>query len=780
MTTTPKELLARLSTVPGARTAVFPSAYIPMLASLAEQPFTRGGWIYEPKMDGIRGITVFQNGKIKILSRRNLDLTSQYPGLAAELAQLLSVDAVIDGEIIALNELGRPSFQHLQQRMNLTRDSDVLRAEQMVPAYYFVFDVMHVGTTSLSAVKLADRKKILGDILHESSRVKILQHFEDDGVLAYHACVENGFEGIVAKRLDAGYEPGRRSPSWVKLKAQQTAEFVLGGFTPGDGWRANTFGSLLMGYYDDAGKFIYAGSVGTGFDDKLLHETMRRIGSLKTVKCPFLKKPAEKRDAVWLVPEVIIEVKFMDWTRDGHLRTPVFLRFRDDKLPGEIKKEKPVPVIPSPGDDDSKTELTQERAASLRAQAAAAIREKRSAGSAKKQPRAQVVAENSVDLSEVVNSLDAVPPQQVEPLSFRKRILLRSDVEAVVSQLIGKEKQFELLVQKEKISLTHLDKILWPKTEKHDAITKRDYLRVIAELSPFLLGYLHARPLTLVRSPDGVRGKRFFQKHWNWAPPEFMDMVRLNDAEKEGGVQEYLFCDNLATLMFLAQNGVLEFHTFVSMLAPLSDADKMSHRDYATAPNGTISAEVESWLDYPDSLVFDLDLHVQTEKVKARPLDEGAFDKTRNVAFMLRDVFLSMGLTPFVKTSGKNGVHVVLPIRRNVEFDTVKFVAETIRQFLGKAHRDCIALDTDSSRKFGTVYLDHGPNGRGRTVVAAYSPRFTPEATISCPLSWSELETAHPEDFHILSILDRLDAKGDAWAGLSDQTYDLQTVFQKK
>lgn len=796
VTTPSEELLTRVSTVPGARTADFPSAFVPMLAALSEQPFTRNGWIYEPKMDGIRGITLFRNGKIKILSRRNLDLTSQYPGLAAELSKLLSVDAVIDGEIIALNELGLPSFQHLQQRMNLSKDSDVLRAEQLVPAYYFVFDVMQVGNTALSGVKLTDRKRILHDILAQSSRVKILQHFDDDGVLAYHACVENGFEGIVAKRLDACYEPGRRSPAWVKLKAQQTAEFVLGGFTPGEGWRASTFGSLLMGFYDDAGSFIYAGSVGTGFDEKLLNETMRRIGPLKTNKCPFLKKPVDKRDAIWLEPQVIIEVKFMDWTRDGHLRTPVFLRFRDDKLPQEIKKEKPVPLIPSRGSDDSKVVVSAEMEASLRAQAAAAIREKRSSSSAKQKKNVAVATEllaqetDGVQCSsdpKVVSvtsaAISAIAPlagPQVEPIAFRKKILAAEDVQTVLSQLAGKEKQFELLVQREKISLTHLDKVLWPKTDKHDVITKRDYLRVVTELSPYLLGYLHSRPLTLVRSPDGVKGKRFYQKHWNWAPPEFMDMVRLTDPEKEGGIQEYLLCDNLATLLFLAQNGVVEFHTFSSLLSPPTDADSDTHKDHATAPNGTISAEVESWLDYPDVLVFDLDFHTQTEKVRARPLDEGAFDKTRSAAFMLRDVFLSMGLSPFVKTSGKNGVHVVLPIERNVEFEVVRFVAETVRQFMGKMHRDHIALDTDSSRKLGRVYLDHGPNGRGRTVVAAYSPRFAPEATISCPLSWADLETASPEDFHILNIADRLATSGDGWSGLSLQPYDLHTVFQKK
>ncbi len=906
-----KQIFNEVAAIPGVRQVSFPSTFVPMLAALSEIAFTKSGWIYEPKMDGIRGVSLFKDGKAKILSRRNLDLTSQYPALANELSGLLNIDVVVDGEIIALNESGRPSFQHLQQRMNLTRDADVQRAEQMVPAYYFVFDIMQVGSYSLLGVKLAERKKILRRVLQESSRVRILQHFDDDGILAYEACVDNGFEGIVAKRMDAVYEPGRRSPGWIKLKAQQTAEFVLGGFTPGDGWRASTFGSLLLGYYDDSGKFIYAGSVGTGFDDRLLRETMRRIDPLRTTKCPFLHRPVEKRDALWLDPQVIVEIKFMDWTRDGHLRTPVFLRFRDDKVPSEIMKERPVAYVPGASGESGGVPSSEDEAAA-RAKAAAAIRARRlgsaspasstmpassasidivahtpaavsalasgqdesatmadaetspvpsgrqealaAASGQRKKPKKNAlelvastsplplearpsgdssISENSPDrissrsleptssrtlpadtflphtstdevaTSKAVCELDVEPLRSAisqpatieltlravietdrahllarEPLAVACKYLTKQEVESTVSQLYGNEKQFELLVQREKIPLTHLDKILWPRTDKHPAILKRDYLRTIAEISPYLLGYLHGRPLTLVRSPDGVRGKRFYQKHWNFTAPEFMDTVRVSDADAESGVQEYLLCNNLATLMFLAQNGVIEYHTFTSSLLPLSpDSVEPSP---SPSPDGAVSAETESLLNHPDQLVFDLDLHMQSERAKARPMDDGAFEKTRIAALMLRDVFLSMGLNPFVKTSGKNGVHVVLPVERNVEFEVVRFVADIIRQFMGKAHKDHIALDTESARRTGRVFLDHGPNGRGRTVVAPYSPRFAPEATVSCPLTWEDFEKADPADFHISSIVSWLISSGDPWICLTDRSYDLQTVFSRK
>lgn len=826
-------IFSELASIPGVRPAPFPNTFVPMLAALSETAFTRTGWIYEPKMDGIRGVTLFQEGKTRILSRRNLDLTSQYPSLSIELAQLLQADAIVDGEIIALNESGRPSFQHLQQRMNLTRDADVQRAEQMVPAYYFVFDIMQIGGFSLLGVKLSDRKKLLKMVLKESSRVRLLQHFEDDGVLAYEACVDNGFEGIVAKRLEAVYEPGRRSPSWIKLKAQQTAEFVLGGFTPGEGWRASTFGSLLLGYYNEAGKFIYAGSVGTGFDDRLLRETMRRIDPLRSNSCPFLNRPVEKRDALWLQPSVIVEIKFMDWTRDGHLRTPVFLRFRDDKIPTEIMRERPVAYVPGSDVANSTQDDTM-----VRAKAAAAIRARRlgnatsedpapaaplpndkstaasvedrlvstglsrseskssdltGAKSREKEPKVSV-QKAETPATATSKSYTETPPQSAPvavslppfteadrlallaraPAAVTDNVVALADVESVVSQLSGKEKQIELIVQREKIALTNLDKILWPETTKHPRISKRDYLRTMALLSPYLLSYIHNRPLTLVRSPEGVKGKRFYQKHWNFTAPEFMDTVTVCDEGTESGLQEYLLCNNLATLIFLAQNGVVEYHVFTSSLSTQGGTESYS------SANGAAGPEVESRLNHPDQLVFDLDMHLQSEKTKARPMDEGAFEKTRAAALMLRDVFLSMGLIPFVKTSGKNGIHVVLPIERNVEFDVVRFVADVIRQYMGKAHKEQIALDTESARRSGRVFLDHGPNGNGRTVVAPYSPRFAPEATVSCPVTWDQLEKLDPASFNLSSIVQYMLTAGDPWSGIRDRCYDLQTVFQKK
>lgn len=297
-------------------------------------------------MDGIRGIAFVRSGKTILHSRRGLDLTSQYPVLAATLSKVCPADVVLDGEIIALNNLGQPSFQQLQQRMNLGKEIDVERAEKNVPVFYFVFDILYAGNVSLLSVPLRERRLILKTLIEANPQVQILQQFESDAELAYDACVNHGFEGIVAKRLDSHYEIGRRSPSWLKVKAQQTDEFVIGGFTAGQGWRGTSFGALLLGQYNQSGDFMYCGSVGTGFDERLLNITMSKMIPLHIPKCPFKKRPDEKKQVVWIRPEIVIEAKFMDWTRDRHLRTPVFLRFREDKAPSEVRLQAPVNVVP--------------------------------------------------------------------------------------------------------------------------------------------------------------------------------------------------------------------------------------------------------------------------------------------------------------------------------------------------------------------------------------------------------------------------------------------------
>lgn len=334
-------LAAELKALGGKR-AVFPDSLAPMLACTADKPFQQLGWLYEPKLDGIRCLAFIRNGKARLVSRRGLDITRQYPAVARGIASAVAMDAIVDGEIVALDEEGKPSFQLLQQRMNLLSDTEVRRAEVTVPALYFAFDLIHLGEHSLMNIPLEQRKGLLEELLLPCTHVQVTTHFVGDGNAVYEACMAHGFEGIVAKRLDSHYEPGKRAAGWVKIKPHKTCEFVVAGYTAGQGDRNTTFGALLLGHYDNQGNLLYVGSVGSGFSDELLEATARVVEPLRSAKCPFKLRPTDKPKCVWIKPTLVAEVKFMEWTNDRRLRAPVFLRFRPDLAHHQIKQIRSV------------------------------------------------------------------------------------------------------------------------------------------------------------------------------------------------------------------------------------------------------------------------------------------------------------------------------------------------------------------------------------------------------------------------------------------------------
>lgn len=694
-----------LSKMPGARRSMVPLKFTPMLASLPEANFSKAGWIYEPKMDGMRAISHISNSSCTLMSRRSLKITDQYPSLAAELPTLCKRDVILDGEIIALNEFGRPSFQHLQQRINLMRKADIARAEQSVAVYYFVFDIVYADGYDVTGMKLSDRKLLLNEVLQQSKNVRILTAFEDDGMTAYEVCVENGFEGIVAKRLDAPYEPGRRSPYWVKVKAQQTDEFVVGGFTAGSGSRSPTFGALLLGAHDEKGNLVYCGSVGTGFDERLLRDMMRRMAPLKSSKHPFLKRPDEKKEVTWLDPKIVIEIKFMDWTRDGHIRTPVFLRVREDKGPEEVRLDKraPLAIVQIPAEQYVPTK-----------------------------PKGMSVAEST-----------SVYDSQTEIC------------QSVAAQLAAtKDEKMEIVVDGDVIEFTHLNKIMFPASGDLAKVTKRDFLRYIALSAPYSLKYLRDRPLSVVRSPDGMRGKRFYQKHWNFQIPDFVEtcfVERSNDEDTE-----IAMANNFASLLWFIQQGVMEQHVWLSRIT--------------TSDPGT----------RPDFMVFDLDLHVADEKKDMRIYRPDAFRRVAEVAYWVKDALDSVSLTAFLKTSGRNGLHVFVPIENTLLHDDVRVLAETICKFILNKHGNKVTVDALAAKNEGKVLLDCSPNCKGKTLVAPYSPRLIGEQTVSTPLTWEELGTHLPIRHTMTSVPERLKTIGDIWKDWPDSRKDLELIFRKK
>lgn len=327
--------------VPGAIAAPFPASMSPMLAHLADAPFSNPQWIFEPKLDGYRLIAFLQDGQVTLKSRRGIDVTRQYAALLPDIRRQPASQLVVDGEVIAMDEKGRQCFQCLQQYLQSIQKATAGHAEQATLVYY-VFDILYLDRYDLRDMPLRSRKGLLQGILRPGNQVRLIDYYEGEGERLYQAAINAGLEGVVAKQFDSKYESGKRSHDWLKIKAMRSDEFVIGGYSAGEGVRADTFGALLLGYFDEKDKLIYAGHVGTGFDENLLAELKKRLDSLKIDKSPFAEMPPLNALTTWVKPELVAEVKFSEWTQEGLLRIPVFLRLRDDKSPGEVHRVKAV------------------------------------------------------------------------------------------------------------------------------------------------------------------------------------------------------------------------------------------------------------------------------------------------------------------------------------------------------------------------------------------------------------------------------------------------------
>lgn len=316
-----------------------PGSLAPMLATSGPLPSEEPGrWAYEMKWDGVRALLhVDGSGGLRVVSRSLRDVTASYPELAA-LGAALTVPCVLDGEVVAVDGAGRPSFSVLQRRMHVRAPGTALLQE--VPVTLMAFDVLHVDGTSLLHRPYDERRAALDDLLTPGARWVVPPVFEGDGAAALATSAAQGLEGVVAKRRDSTYEPGRRSRSWLKVKNLRTQEVVLGGWRPGTGSRDGGIGSLLLGVPDRAG-LRYVGHVGTGFDRAALADLMVRLRPLERANPPFhtALPRLHSRDARWTEPLLVGEVAYTERTPDGLLRHPVWRGLRLDKEPGQVVDE---------------------------------------------------------------------------------------------------------------------------------------------------------------------------------------------------------------------------------------------------------------------------------------------------------------------------------------------------------------------------------------------------------------------------------------------------------
>ena len=534
--------------VPGGELRPMPEKLSPMHAEIGDAAFNNPDWMWEPKLDGYRALAFIDEEGVKLRSRRGLELGEDFPRLVAELGKQDVNGMVLDGEIVAFDASGKPSFGAMQNR-----DSGAERA------VFYCFDLLYFAGVDLRKAIYADRRRYLSQCLLPSRLVQLV-HAEEDGLALHRAAMASGFEGVIGKRKSSTYEAGKRSKAWLKVKAIDSADFVVGGYTTGKGSRA-PLGALLLGYWQGR-KLRFASHVGSGFDDKTLSRTKKLLEPLRRKTSPFADEPELNAPTTWVEPKLVAEVKFQGWTDDRHLRAPVFLRLRDDV-------------------DAREREASRSRRSQRR----------RDPGAAAAAPRTA----------------------------------------------------FTLAVGKDQVKLTHLDRVYWPADPalKQPALTKRDLLRYFAQVAPFILPHLADRPLTMIRMPDGIGGQRFFQKHWTQERPTFVETITVFSGSKEES-HDYILCNNLPTLLWLAQSGTLEFHVWHSRAKPGSDA-KSKSTDYASSE----AAMDASVLNYPDYVVFDIDPYIYSGKEAAGDepeLNTVAFEKGKEVAFWLRELLPGMKL----------------------------------------------------------------------------------------------------------------------------------------
>ena len=311
----------------------------PMMAKVGALPAREEGWAYEVKWDGVRALAYLEAGHLTLTGRNGTDFTPRYPELRSMATSLGMRRVVLDGEVVALDAQGRPSFERLQSRMHLASDAQVRRRARELPVTYIAFDLLWLEGRSALSLPYADRRRLLAGLELEGPHWRTPAYREGDGAALLEASAAQQLEGIVAKRLDAPYEPGRRSGAWRKIKNRPSQDVVVGGWLRGEGGRASTLGALAVGVRDEpGGELRYAGKVGSGFTQATLASTVAALAPLATGESPFAGRQPPK-GTQFVDPELVAHVEFGEWTRTGTLRAPVFRGLREDVDAQEVVRE---------------------------------------------------------------------------------------------------------------------------------------------------------------------------------------------------------------------------------------------------------------------------------------------------------------------------------------------------------------------------------------------------------------------------------------------------------
>ena len=511
----------------------------PMYASVGSD-IPGEGWTFEPKYDGIRVLAFTTSSEVKLVTRNGKDKAQQFPEIVAALRKLASQtrrSLVLDGEIVALID-GEPArFQELQSRMHVKESHLIERHSASAPAALILFDILADGDDVLLREPWTERRARLVKRVGKrvSKQLRLTESVAGNGKKMLEKARRQGWEGIIAKRVDSRYEPGNRSHNWLKLKIEFRQEFVIGGYTEPRNSREH-IGALLLGYFDQD-RFIYVGHTGGGFTRKGLQEMYGRLKPLERKTSAFVETPKTNEKAHWVEPEVVVEVKFSEWTADRRLRQPIFLGVRDDKEAREVGVE------------------------------AVSVQKKSTRGGtiANRQARLTVAA-RAKTASKTSSARKAVS----NPAPTRGRTG-KIDARSLLDQLNELEKKggdgsLEF-GRGRTLKVSNLDKVFFPK-EKY---TKGDVMRFYTRIADFILPTIQDRPLVLKRFPNGIDGESFYQqKASDTTPPE----VRVEIIETDSGErQPRIVGGDLFTLLYTIQLGAISVDPWHSRIQSLDYAD---------------------------------------------------------------------------------------------------------------------------------------------------------------------------------------------------------------
>ena len=497
-----------------ARPAPMPDFVAPMLATLTDGAFDDPDWLFEVKWDGYRVEAVVRDQRVRLWTRNRTDAARYFPDLAGPADWIAAREAIVDGEVVALDADGRPDFSLLQDRTGLRgleaatgrRATDAARPSEAeraaIPIVYMAFDLLHLDGRSLLDVPLEERKRALRQILRPHPLVRYASHVSGDGIAFTQAAAAQGLEGVVIKRRFGRYDPGRRSRDWLKIKLRLEQELVVVGWLPGQGSSA-ALGSLVVAVHDN-GRLRHAGQVGSAISDATRRNLLAELEPIRRPDSPLDPVP-RLPDARWVEPRLVIRAEFAEWTTDGLLRQAAFKGI----------------------------ELGKDAALVVREQA---------------RPVARIVAR-------------ARPSTRERSDHLNTAVAAASPAELVALEALGRGGAWS--VAGHELQLTNLDKVLFPANGPAAALTKRDLIRYYVSIGPTLVPYLADRGLTLQRFPDGIGKPGFWQKDLPRYAPSWM--ARWSYSGHEGD-KTYVVVDRVATLAWLAQEAAVELHPWTSRI----------------------------------------------------------------------------------------------------------------------------------------------------------------------------------------------------------------------